>query len=99
MLALEDREKCQDDYDALMQSPRLWKFVSHEQPLIRKSLYHFTKSLLVRWTDLLSRYLDTVCPPLFAAFFSEKEPTTFSDLWDAILLMTKRTLLSSCLIH
>ncbi|ORY91172.1 hypothetical protein BCR43DRAFT_446828 [Syncephalastrum racemosum] len=72
-LLLEDREKCQDDYDALMQSPRLWKFVTHEQPLIRRSLYHFTKSLLVRWTDLL-----------------EKEPTTFSDLWDAILLMTKQ---------
>jgi hypothetical protein len=33
--------------------------------------------------------LDIICPSFFPAAFTEKEPSTHADMWDALLLMTK----------
>lgn len=39
--------------------------------------------------DILSPRLRVISPALFTSFLKEKEPATFSELWDAILLLTK----------
>ncbi|KAI9491003.1 hypothetical protein BDB00DRAFT_940644 [Zychaea mexicana] len=85
----KEREKHMEDYDALFDSPTLWKFAGHNSPIIRKSVYRLTKTLLIQWKGILSTRLNSVCSTLFASFLTEKEAGTFSDMWDAILLLTK----------
>ncbi|KAI9263195.1 hypothetical protein BDA99DRAFT_559751 [Phascolomyces articulosus] len=88
-LSEEEREKYMEDYNALFDSPTLWKFLGHNSPVIRKSVYRFIKTLLIQWKGILSIRLNIICSAFFASFLSEKEQGTFSDMWDAILLLTK----------
>ncbi|KAI8147972.1 hypothetical protein BJV82DRAFT_594115 [Fennellomyces sp. T-0311] len=84
-----EREKYTVDYDALFDSSTLWKFASHSSPVIRKSVYRLIKTLLMQWKGMLSPRMTVICPALFTSFLSEKEAGTFSDMWDAVLLLTK----------
>lgn len=38
---------------------------------------------------MVEKRLDVICPSFFAAVFVEKESFTHSEMWDALLLMTK----------
>lgn len=39
--------------------------------------------------DAIESRLELICPNFFAGVFVEKDPFTHSDMWDALLLMTK----------
>lgn len=39
--------------------------------------------------DMVEKRLDVICPSFFAAVFIEKESFAHSEMWDALLLMTK----------
>lgn len=45
--------------------------------------------------DIISPRLTVISPALFTSFLKEKEPATFSELWDAILLLTKGNVLTT----
>ncbi|KAI7886425.1 hypothetical protein K492DRAFT_140487 [Lichtheimia hyalospora FSU 10163] len=88
-LPLDKREECLEDYENLFDNETLWKFASHESPIIRKALYRFVKTTILKWKDIISPRLTVISPALFTSFLKEKEAATFSELWDAILLLTK----------
>lgn len=89
-LSLEEREKCQAEYNTILDDTTMWKkFATHNNPLIRQSLYTFIKTLLLKWTELLDTRLELICPHFYASVFTEKNSSTHSDMWDALLLMTK----------
>ncbi|KAG1420549.1 hypothetical protein G6F59_007162 [Rhizopus arrhizus] len=89
-LPVEQRMNCENEYNIILDDTTLWKkFASHSSPLIRKSLYSFIKVLLLSWKDMVEKRLDVICPSFFAAVFIEKESFAHSEMWDALLLMTK----------
>lgn len=89
-LSLEEREKCQAEYNTILDDTTMWKkFATSNNPLIRQSLYTFIKTLLLKWTELLESRLELICPHFYASVFTEKNTSTHSDMWDALLLMTK----------
>jgi hypothetical protein len=49
-LSLEEREKCQPEYNIIVDDTTMWKkFATHSNPLIRKALYSFIKTSLLQW--------------------------------------------------
>jgi hypothetical protein len=49
-LSLEEREKCQSEYNIIVDDTTMWKkFATHSNPLIRKALYSFIKTSLLQW--------------------------------------------------
>ncbi|KAL0097906.1 hypothetical protein J3Q64DRAFT_1694309 [Phycomyces blakesleeanus] len=89
-LPIEDRKKSSDVYDKLFDDPVFWKYVSHQSPMIRNAVYSLIKTLLLLWPDILKTRLELVCPVFFAAVFNEKDGSTHSSMWDALLLITKK---------
>lgn len=51
-LPLDKREECLEDYENLFDSETLWKFASHESPIIRKALYRFVKTTILKWKGI-----------------------------------------------
>ncbi|KAI9274250.1 hypothetical protein BY458DRAFT_555169 [Sporodiniella umbellata] len=89
-LPITEKMKNESEYNIILDSTTLWKkFAAHNNPLIRNSFYHFVKTLLLNWKDTFEDRLALICPNFFAAVFSEKEPFTHSEMWDALLLLTK----------
>lgn len=89
-LSLEERSKCQSEYDTILDDTTMWKkFFTNPSSLIRKSLYTFLRTLLLNWIEMVDSRLDLVSPHFYASVFTEKDPSTHSDMWDALLLMTK----------
>lgn len=89
-LALEEREKCQAEYDMILDDTTMWKkFATSNNPVIRKAFYVFIKTLLLSWTEMVGSRLELICPNFYASVFIEKDGSTHSDMWDALLLMTK----------
>ncbi|KAI8085215.1 uncharacterized protein BX664DRAFT_338835 [Halteromyces radiatus] len=86
----DERIKVKNDYDALFDTTALWKFVTHESPVIRRSIYHLIKNLLVHWPAILESRLDLICPDFFGTVFGDKDASVHSEMWDALLLMTKK---------
>ncbi|CAO3592382.1 unnamed protein product [Absidia cylindrospora] len=86
----DERIKSLDDYNALFDSPALWKFVTHENPVIRRTLYHLIKILLLHWPDVLESRLDMICPDFYASIFVDKDTSVHVEMWDSLLLMTKQ---------
>ncbi|KAI8988239.1 hypothetical protein BDF20DRAFT_813891 [Mycotypha africana] len=90
-LSVEERDKCQSDYTIILDDTTMWKkFSTHENGLIRKALYGFIKTLLLSWPDMIERRMNLICPSLFGSVFKEKDSATHSNMWDAVLLMTKK---------
>ncbi|KAI9346637.1 hypothetical protein BD770DRAFT_475389 [Pilaira anomala] len=90
-LPLEEREKCQAEYDIILDDTTMWKkFATSNNPVIRKALYVFIKTLLLSWTEMVGSRLELICPNFYASVFIEKDGSTHSDMWDALLLMTKK---------
>ncbi|KAI7889142.1 uncharacterized protein EV154DRAFT_515547 [Mucor mucedo] len=90
-LSLDERTKCQNEYDLIMDDTTMWKrFATHENPVIRKALYTFIRTLLLNWKEMIETRLDLICPNFYASVFTEKDTSTHSDMWDALLLMTKK---------
>ncbi|KAI8341835.1 hypothetical protein BC941DRAFT_466733 [Chlamydoabsidia padenii] len=86
----EDRLKAADDYNGLFDSTALWKFFTHESPVIRRAIYYTTKMLLVNWLDTIQPRLDMICPDFYANVFGDKDSSVHGDMWDALLLMTAK---------
>lgn len=92
-LSLEDRTKCQSEYETILDDTTMWKkFATNGNPVIRKTLYTFIKTLLLNWTDMVENRFDLICPHFYASVFTEKDTSTHSEMWDALLLMTKSKL-------
>lgn len=92
-LSIEERAKCQAEYDVILDDTTMWKkFATHGNPVIRKALYQFIRTLLLSWIDMIESRLDIICPHFYASVFTEKDMSTHSDMWDAFLLMTKSKL-------
>lgn len=51
-LPLDKREECLEDYESLFDSETLWKFASHESPIIRKALYRLVKTTILKWKGI-----------------------------------------------
>lgn len=95
-LSIEERSKCQAEYDTILDDTTMWKkFATHNNPVIRKALYTFLKTLLLSWIDVVEPRLDLICPQFYASVFVEKDAATHSDMWDALLLMTKSEFLKN----
>ncbi|KAI8637415.1 hypothetical protein BD408DRAFT_424529 [Parasitella parasitica] len=91
VLPIEERSKCQNEYDTILDDTTMWKkFATHNNPVVRKALYAFLKTLLLSWVDVVEPRLELICPHFFASVFTEKDAATHSDMWDALLLMTKK---------
>lgn len=89
-LSLEERVKCQSEYNTIMDDTTMWKkFATSSNSIIRKALYTFMRTLLLNWTELVEPRLEIICPYFYASVFTEKDKSTHSDMWDALLLMTK----------
>ncbi|KAI8061201.1 hypothetical protein BDF21DRAFT_369504 [Thamnidium elegans] len=90
-LSLEERSKCQHEYDTILDDTTMWKkFATNTNPVIRKALYVFIKTLLLSWTEMVEPRLVLICPHFYASVFTEKDGSTHSDMWDSLLLMTKK---------
>ncbi|CEP18758.1 hypothetical protein [Parasitella parasitica] len=99
VLSIEERSKRQKEYDIILDDTTMWKkFATHSNPVIRKALYAFLKTLLLSWIDVVEPRLELICSHFFASVFVEKDTTTHSDMWDALLLMTKKMPLSWVII-
>lgn len=98
-LSLDERAKCQNEYDLIMDDTTMWKrFMTHENPVIRKALYTFIRTLLLNWKEMIETRLDLICPSFYSSVFTEKDTSTHSDMWDALLLMTKSKFLKFLLL-
>ncbi|KAG0184295.1 hypothetical protein DFQ28_011431, partial [Apophysomyces sp. BC1034] len=89
-IPIEEREKCSAEYNLLLDDPTLWKFATHTSPAIRKAIFNLVKALLLHWPDALGSRLEEICPSFFASIFAEKDTVAHEDMWDALLLMTKK---------
>ncbi|KAI7906774.1 uncharacterized protein BX663DRAFT_534810 [Cokeromyces recurvatus] len=88
-LPLEERTK--ESYETIFDDTTMWKRLStNESPLIRKAFYSFICTLLISWIEVVESRLDLICPCFYASVFTEKDTMTHSDMWDALLLMTKK---------
>ncbi|KAI8075925.1 uncharacterized protein B0P05DRAFT_579996 [Gilbertella persicaria] len=90
-LPLEERNTCQAEYNLILDDSTMWKkFLAHDNALVRKALYMFMKILLLNWVDMVESRLDLICPHFYPCVFTEKDASTHSDMWDTLLLMTKK---------
>ncbi|KAI8980517.1 hypothetical protein BDB01DRAFT_836734 [Pilobolus umbonatus] len=98
-LSVSERSKYQTTYDSLFSDIAVWKkFFQNDSPVIRKSMYNLIKTLILKWDDIVCTRLDIICPSFFTCIFNEKDPSTHSEMWDALLLMTKNHPLSWIII-
>jgi hypothetical protein len=92
-LPVQERSKCQAEYNTILDDTTMWKkFFSNPSGLIRKALYTFLRTLLLNWIEMVESRLELISPHFYASVFTEKDPSTHSDMWDALLLMTKSKL-------
>ncbi|KAI8064173.1 hypothetical protein BC940DRAFT_306342 [Gongronella butleri] len=89
-LPVEERNKAAAEYNGLFDSATVWAFVSHANPVIRKAVHYFIKTLLQQSQEVIAARLDMISPPFFKSVLSEKEPAVHSDMWDALLLFTDK---------
>jgi hypothetical protein len=89
-LSVEERTKCQSEYETILDDTTMWKKLStNDNPVIRKALYTCLKTLLLNWTEMVESRLELICPHFYTSVFTEKDISTHSEMWDALLLMTK----------
>ncbi|CAO3634154.1 unnamed protein product [Cunninghamella blakesleeana] len=86
----DERMKLNSDYSGLFDSSSFWKLVNHDSPVIRTAVYHLIKILLLNWSDMIQSRLDVICPDFYSSIFSNKDPSSHSEMWDSLLLMTKK---------
>ncbi|KAK9723285.1 hypothetical protein K7432_002034 [Basidiobolus ranarum] len=84
-----DLEKLQPKYNHLLDATKMWQFFTHENPLIRRSCYSLIKTVVTNCPALLEVRLEISSAAFLAKVFQDKDTTTHSEMWDAILLYTK----------
>ncbi|KAI9307130.1 hypothetical protein BJ944DRAFT_247631 [Cunninghamella echinulata] len=89
-LSEDERMKLATDYNALLDSPSFWKLVSHDSPILRTAVYHLIKVLILNWSEMIQSRLEIICPEFYASVFSNKDVSSHSEMWDSLLLMTKK---------
>jgi hypothetical protein len=90
VLSLEERSKCQVEYGTILDDTTMWKkFFVNQSSLIRKALYTFLRTLLLNWIEMVETRLELISPHFYSSVFTEKDASSHSDMWDALLLMTK----------
>ncbi|ORX46718.1 hypothetical protein DM01DRAFT_1339377 [Hesseltinella vesiculosa] len=89
-LPLDECDKAKSEYQNLLDNPTVWNFVTHVSPVIRRSVHRFIKTLLLQWPDAVEARLDVVGPSFFKSVLGEKEASVHAEMWDALLLLTKK---------
>ncbi|KAG2182361.1 hypothetical protein INT43_007291, partial [Umbelopsis isabellina] len=84
-----ERVKLQSDYDRLLDNEKFWIYGADENPYIRTAVYHFLQTTLSKWPELVEPRLTLVRRHFLNKAFAESNPTTHSELWDALLLLTR----------
>ncbi|KAF9586418.1 hypothetical protein BGW38_005358 [Lunasporangiospora selenospora] len=88
-LSSEALEKESAALNQLLDEGKLWAFLSHSNPTIRKATYSMLRTVTTKAPHLIKEHLQLVSKHFFPAVFSDKDTTTHGDLWDSVIVFTK----------
>ncbi|KAF9430363.1 hypothetical protein BGZ94_007186 [Podila epigama] len=88
-LSPEAFEKGANDIGPLLDDPRLWNFLAHASPAVRRAGYSMLRTITSKAPNLIQDRLDLVSKQFLGSAFYDKDITTHNDLWDAVLVFTK----------
>lgn len=82
-------QKGAQEITPLLDNAKLWEFFGHTNPLVRRASYSTLKTITTKSPELIQDRLAIISKHFFPSAFSDKDPTTHSDLWDALLVFTR----------
>ena len=88
-VSTENRAQLASTYQSLFLDKRLWAHATHEQPLIRSSVYRLVKHCILKAPEFADLSIDNLSLYFLSKCFGEKDSECYSYLWDAVLLLTK----------
>ncbi|KAF9907518.1 hypothetical protein BX616_000396 [Lobosporangium transversale] len=88
-LSAESLEKSAGEIGQLLDETKLWQFFNHPSPQVRRASYSMLRKITSKAPSLIKDRLEVISKVFFPATFSDKDPTTHGDLWDALLIYTK----------
>ncbi|KAF9305638.1 hypothetical protein BGZ74_009482 [Mortierella antarctica] len=88
-LSPEALNKGADDIGPLLDDSRLWAFMSHVNPGVRRAGYSMLRTMTSKAPTLIKDRLAIISKQFLPAVFNDKDITTHGDLWDSLLVFTK----------
>ncbi|KAG0356551.1 hypothetical protein BG005_004517 [Podila minutissima] len=88
-LSPEALNKGADDIGPLLDDSRLWAFMSHVNPGVRRAGYSMLRTVTSKAPTLIKDRLAIISKQFLPAVFNDKDITTHGDLWDSLLVFTK----------
>ncbi|CAJ0834646.1 6412_t:CDS:10, partial [Entrophospora sp. SA101] len=77
-------------YEDLFDNTKTWSNLSNDNSIVRKSCYNLIKTLVNKWPKQVENRLEMLSTTFLMKAFNEKEINTHSDLWDSLLVFTKK---------
>ncbi len=71
-----------------MLNDKIWSFLIHQNPIIRRAAYNLLVKMSHHSPDLLKHHLLAISPQFPGKTFNDKDMSTHPDLWDAVLAVT-----------
>lgn len=88
-LSPESLENGANDIGQILDEVKLWELFGHSTSVVRRATYSMLRIITTKAPELIKERLSIVSKNFFPAAFSDKDTTTHSDMWDAILVFTK----------
>ncbi|KAG0049028.1 hypothetical protein BGZ83_006127 [Gryganskiella cystojenkinii] len=88
-LSAEALQKGAQEITPLLDNIKLWELFGHTNPLVRRASYSILKTITTKAPELIQDRLAIISKHFFPSAFADKDTTTHSDLWDALLVFTK----------
>ncbi|KAG0035740.1 hypothetical protein BGZ81_000033 [Podila clonocystis] len=88
-LSPEALTKGADDIGPLLDDSKLWAFMSHVNPGVRRAGYSMLRTVTSKAPGLIKDRLAIISKQFLPAVFNDKDITTHGDLWDSLLVFTK----------
>ncbi|KNC98170.1 ubiquitin-protein ligase RKR1 [Spizellomyces punctatus DAOM BR117] len=88
-LPLSEITKSISKYDTLFDNPTFWNMCTHPLAPIRRASYALIKTISRVEPEILKKRLDILVPIFPGKVFSDKDPSTHSELWESLVFFTK----------
>ncbi|KAF9978540.1 hypothetical protein BGZ73_001959 [Actinomortierella ambigua] len=79
----------QDEINALLDNPKLWKYFAYPHPMVRRAAYSLLRTILHKAPQVVPNRLQLIAEEFFPAALGDTDQATHSDMWDALLMLTK----------
>lgn len=89
-LPKEKLMECQESYEFIFDSPSFWSYITYPNAIARKAAYHSITALMQHWPEMIESRLEDVAPALLGNCFKDVEISTHSEMWNAVLLLTRK---------